>query len=332
MKQAPSVCAVIVTFNRAELLIECIESLVNQSYPLDTIMIIDNASSIDTPHLMIKYRYITAYPDIESNIIWSTETEYQGIRISYTRLPENTGGAGGFHEGMRRAGDDSFDWVWLMDDDVIPDSDCLEKLLKSNLCLQQDVGVLMPARTTMNGELAAYEKVSLNYSNPVKPYSSESVMGLYRTVDELPESGLEIKTVAFEGPLIRKKIIDEIGLPEKDFFIIGDDTDYSIRISKAGYKLFIIPSARMVRKLVQPEVSEWGWKDYYYVRNMVILDRLHGNFWVRYFRSFLYFSWVMMKEILKYKKVTTKIRILYKGLRDGLFNRLGKTVQPGSKV
>ena len=44
-------------------------------------------------------------------------------------LPENMGGAGGFHEGIKYAFEQGFDYIWLMDDDGVPAADCLDKLL-----------------------------------------------------------------------------------------------------------------------------------------------------------------------------------------------------------
>src|SRR5260370_41917608 len=111
-----SVAAVIVTFNRKHLLGKCLEAVRAQTRPCEGLFIIDNASSDGT------YEYLAAQRLLDQ----STE---------YVRLPFNSGSAGGFHEGMRRAYEAGFEWLWLMDDDGCPAPDCLERLLSFSTVL-----------------------------------------------------------------------------------------------------------------------------------------------------------------------------------------------------
>ena len=55
-----------------------------------------------------------------------------------------------------------------------------------------------------------------------------------------------IYDMPFEGPIINSKIIDKIGYPNKDFFIIGDDTDYSIRINEYA-PIYLVSNVRIDR-------------------------------------------------------------------------------------
>ena len=107
-----TISAIVVTYNRKELLKECLDSLLNQTLPLDLIIIIDNNSTDGTPEFLEERDYL------------------KNGKINYVRLSENTGGAGGFCEGMKRGYNKGFSWLWLMDDDVKPANDCLEKLFK----------------------------------------------------------------------------------------------------------------------------------------------------------------------------------------------------------
>ena len=86
-----SVAAVVVTFNRSRLLLECLASLLGQTQRLAKIIVIDNASSDGTQQALASHGYL-AHPDID-----------------YVRLPHNTGGAGGFHEGVKRGYEGGFD-------------------------------------------------------------------------------------------------------------------------------------------------------------------------------------------------------------------------------
>ena len=115
MNKRETVCAVVVTYNRKELLLECMRGLLAQTRPLDAIYIIDNASTDGTPELLKEKGYINS--------------AFKEPNISYVRMPENTGGAGGFHEGIKRAYEDGCDWIWVMDDDVKAENDCLSQLM-----------------------------------------------------------------------------------------------------------------------------------------------------------------------------------------------------------
>lgn len=105
-----SVCAVVPTFNRKNLLTQALRGLLSQTRPLDEIAVVDNASTDGT----------------EASI-----SEQFGGKITYIRLPENSGSAGGFREGMKLAHQRGHDWIWCMDNDAVPLKDALEKLLEA---------------------------------------------------------------------------------------------------------------------------------------------------------------------------------------------------------
>src|SRR5690554_1438069 len=105
------VCAVVVTYNRIELLKECIEALLNQSVTLNKLIVIDNNSSDGTKEYLGE--------------IANTNKELFEIIL----LPINLGGAGGFYEGIKAACEYKPDWIWIMDDDTEPEKNCLLKLM-----------------------------------------------------------------------------------------------------------------------------------------------------------------------------------------------------------
>jgi GT2 family glycosyltransferase len=104
-----TVCAVVVTYNRKDLLIKCLDSLTNQSVTPQAIYIIDNNSTDKTEQMLYENEYITHIPDFNKK--FTNQTTINDILIKYIRLPENTGGAGGFYEGVKEAYEDGYDWV-----------------------------------------------------------------------------------------------------------------------------------------------------------------------------------------------------------------------------
>lgn len=131
-----SVCAVVVTYNRKDLLIECLEALRKQTRPIQGIYLIDNASTDGTPGLLMEKGYISELPPQNLKEPWEKEfiiqnlTNREDIKLHYVRMHENTGGAGRFYEGVKRGYERGYDWLWLMDDDTIPTETALENLIK----------------------------------------------------------------------------------------------------------------------------------------------------------------------------------------------------------
>ena len=107
--------AVVVTYNRKELLSRCIEALRKQTRKIDTILVINNASTDGTEEWL------------------KTQTDLSFI------TQKNAGGAGGFYTGIKTGFEQKFTWIWLMDDDGYPRQDALENLLEGDseeLCLR----------------------------------------------------------------------------------------------------------------------------------------------------------------------------------------------------
>jgi rhamnopyranosyl-N-acetylglucosaminyl-diphospho-decaprenol beta-1,3/1,4-galactofuranosyltransferase len=107
------VCAAVVTYNRRELLVECLEALLAQTHALQSIVVVDNASTDGTPELLRERGLL----------------DRDDVRL--LRLAENRGGAGGFAAAVEATRAQDCDWIWLMDDDSEPVPDALERLLSS---------------------------------------------------------------------------------------------------------------------------------------------------------------------------------------------------------
>lgn len=235
-----SVSAVVVTFNRKDLLIECLESLKNQSKPLEGIYVIDNASSDGTGELLLEKGYIKELPLLNHSGTWSEccniKNSLNGgnIDFHYVRLSENTGGAGGFYDGVKRAYDDGYDWLWLMDDDAEPVEDALEKL--ADYFDEDDLSALAGVVKT-NNEIIPWHRGIFKFNNfdiyLVKSLDPELIKNF---------KILNIDHASFVGILVNRKSIAKIGFPKKEFFIYADDTEYSLRLRSVGRILLITDS------------------------------------------------------------------------------------------
>jgi rhamnopyranosyl-N-acetylglucosaminyl-diphospho-decaprenol beta-1,3/1,4-galactofuranosyltransferase len=197
------VIAVIVTYNRLELLKRVIHAVKSQSEKVSSIIVVDNASTDGT----------CAYLEIETNI---------NKELIHHRVPRNSGGAGGFYYGIELALRFNPDLVWLMDDDGYPSEECLARLLEKS-----------------NNQNSILNPIVVNSSD-----NSLLSFGLGKNISTLADAkvaseGEIIKGVGspFNGTLISKKLICEIGLPKKEMFIWGDEAEYVLRAKSKGTQI-----------------------------------------------------------------------------------------------
>lgn len=294
------IAAVVVTYNRKELLKKCIESLLGQTFPLDLIIIIDNNSSDGTSVFLKENKFL------------------DNSKIEYTRLLRNTGGAGGFYEGVKKGYEKGFDWLWLMDDDVKPDTRCLEVLMTFS---SQNIGskAITPIRLSYRKmEVEDDSSIKYNLKNFFLTDSREiSVKSLYKNLNDIP-SKIEIQTFSFEGPLINREIIKKIGYPKKDLFIYADDTDYSLKIRyKLKEKIFLLKNAKIFKMLPANKGADGiGWRNYYALRNGAYLYHTYGeNFFVKQKPIFIFIG-IILKNFLKLNFDFKKFKITLHALID----------------
>jgi len=246
-----TVAVVVVTYNRADLLERMLVGLGALERLPDAVIVVDNASSDHTQAVL-------------------AAATNPGLQVVCTE--DNLGGAGGFHLGVRTAYRAGFDRIWLMDDDVIPAPDCLGVLMAV------DEDCLLSVREDRSGRLVEKAAVTFDLRNPlrIKPKTA-MVETTYGTRDRMPEL-VEIQNIAFEGFLVRRRVVEEIGLPDPAFFIFYDDVDYALRARRAGYRIWAVRDAVLVRQLdfdQQHDLS--GWKGYYMYRNLFVVHLRYGE-------------------------------------------------------
>ena len=226
-----SVAVVVVTYNRGGLLMRMLGGLAASEHRPDAVIVVDNASTDHTPTVLEGVR--EAHPDLPLQVI---------------RTDENLGGSGGFHLGVRAAHEQGFDRIWLMDDDVVPAPDCL------GILMDTDEDCLMAVREDTAGRLVEKAAVTFDLRNPlrIKPKTA-MVETTYGERAAMPER-VELENVAFEGFMVRRRVVERIGLPDPDFFIFYDDVDYALRARRAGFRIWGVRDAVLVRQL---EFDQW---------------------------------------------------------------------------
>lgn len=289
--------AVVVTYNRKILLQECLEAILHQTIPVESLIIIDNNSTDGTGEFLQENNYMSM------------------PNIKYVKLSENTGGAGGFYEGMKVARANQPDWVWIMDDDTIPDKDCLKALLDARNEIKGRVSFLASSVRGMNQEAMNVPKITR------KQFSSYT--DWYRYLDK---GAVEIVKATFVSLLINIEAINKCGLPWKTFFIWGDDSEYTQRIIRDYGPAYMVGKSLAIHKrtgsdelsIVKEENLNRISMYFYYYRNNLI------GFWE--YENALYkflclgkLGYDFLRVLLKGKYKLKKMKVILKALGAFIF-------------
>lgn len=297
------ISAVVVTYNRINLLKRTVNCL-RANIPVNEIVVVNNGSTDGTTEWLDSQRDIKVINQ------------------------DNVGGSGGFYTGIDYAYKSGADWIWCMDDDVFPREDCVEHLLEH--IESPEIGILAPRRL-IDGEIFCHDFKGYNLTNPF------SSMYSGRIDNSAVNEPVFIAGTAFEGPFIRRVLVERIGLPKRDLFIFCDDTDYCIRTLQAGYKILYVPDALMDKQKFFSD-DDWAernrkkkWKRFYQTRNSAFLNHHYGKNWgVRYLRGFINvlgsictaFFTAPFSNAWSYKDIPR----LWKAYYDGVNEKLGKII------
>ncbi|NEX19687.1 glycosyltransferase [Thiorhodococcus mannitoliphagus] len=260
------VAVVLVTFNRKQMLIESLRGIFQQSVSVERIFLIDNDSTDGTQALLESKGYLS------------------DARITYRRMPENTGGAGGFHEGLRLAQEAGFDWYWVLDDDVEPEPDCLEKLLGYRSISE----CVHPLVLYQDGTAHEWEHVF----DPITTYQA----GLHNLSFRNGKDWCVMQVACFEGMLVSASILAKVGLPETDFFVYGDDGLFGLKASFHTTVIYV-QSARLSKK-IKPGSAYSPFKIYYDLRNRFMMRRkLAQIIYVPRYTRYLFILFILLLTI-----------------------------------
>ncbi len=227
---------------------------------------------------------------------------------------ENLGGAGGFYTGIKTAFEQLYTWVWLMDDDGYPKEDSLEKLLEGS-----DEKICLRNCAVINKE----DKKSFVWKT-----------GNYSGIDEVNEEIIHNYAHPFNGTLLHKELIKKVGLPKKELFIWGDETEYYHRIITKNKIPFYTKtnSIHYHPASTYSYKNDWdyksNWKMYFYVRNRFhILKTRYSGKPALALAMYLAFLILFSGIILIYQKSNKlkKINFMLWPVKDALNNNCKAT-------
>ena len=283
------VTAVVVTYNRLELLKENINALLIQKYNNFDIMIIDNASTDGTE------KYVRC---IDNN------------KIKYINTGSNLGGAGGFSFGVRQAIEKGYDYAWLMDDDTIPSSEALDSFMNKVNKFRGEFSYLASVVRWKDGLLCEMNKQYLS-----QEWGNE--------INMMKNNLIPVNSSSFVSFFVDLNIAKKVGLPQKDFFIYGDDWEYSLRLSsvKPGY---LDLDSEVVHKMknnasidIVNESEDRLDRYFYNYRNLYYIHRKYLSSKKLMLYKLKYYYTVVQILSSKNSKKIKRISVMRKGMKKG---------------
>lgn len=190
---------------------ENIKALLKQQYPNNKVIIVDNASTDGTKEMLKRY--------------------VDNCKVFYFNTGKNLGGSYGFSYGAKLAVQMGCDDVWLMDDDCIINEDSLSELVKFANSINNDFGYLASKVLWKDHSMCMMNIPKKNISSRITDFSKSQ----------------KICLSSFVSCFIKREAIEDVGLPMSDFFIWGDDWEYTLRIAKK-YNCYFVPSSIVTHK------------------------------------------------------------------------------------
>jgi rhamnopyranosyl-N-acetylglucosaminyl-diphospho-decaprenol beta-1,3/1,4-galactofuranosyltransferase len=299
----PGICAVLVTFNRKNMLAVCLRTILEAEVVPDKVLVVDNASSDGTPEF------------VEANF---------GAPVSVLRLPQNRGGAGGFKAGLAEALRLQYEFIWTMDDDHEVAPDALRRMTEAMSTLQCDVvGPLILAPSNdgrLSWEMGPGGKGFRDCGSITAAYAGRGYF------EKIPD--------AFNAALYRRSVFDTLGLPDDRLFIRGDEVEFGLRMEKHNIKGVVITAAKVFHPAAPGdscEVVSFGGlhltayytgnrlKDYCIFRNRAFYFKKYGRYKSLLLDPPRYLLFFLMRRKLD----LAGFRLWRKGYCDGLSGRFG---------
>lgn len=237
----PRVVAVVVAWNRRDLLLEVLDALAEQTDAPSAVVVVDNAST-----------------DGSGDVVRA-----HALDCDLVTLERNTGGAGGFAAGMAQAlAVHNPDWVWLMDDDTVPTPEALQAALAA---------VEGDDRISVAGSRVIWTD---GQDHPMNTPRQKPFVARSEKEDAAQRGSVAVRSSSFVSMFVRASVARERGLPITDYFIWNDDFEYSTRILR-GNRGLAVPASVVVHKTKALASTDFdpGARFYNEVRNKIWMLR-----------------------------------------------------------
>lgn len=290
----PNITVLTVSWNQKKYTVDCLRSLQNMNYPNYNILLVDNGSTDDTVNSVRD-----AFPDVE---IYENN--------------QNLGFAGGFNVGLRLALTRDSAYIFMVNNDTIVAPDILDTMME--YMNEPNVGIVSPMIYELDDPTRIWSvgamKHPITYEMTLKGDGIED-KGQFR---EVMERDYLVGCALF----INRKLLQDIGLFDEGYNpAYYEDMDLCLRARQAGYRLLLVPQAKLWHKgSVASGGSGSPQERYLMARNSVRFFRKHIHGWRWLFViPYRFGSAVKTAMRLIHQKNLQSALYYLKGLKDGIF-------------
>ncbi len=294
---------------------------------------------------------------IESKKVLDEYTSKYSNRIIIIRNETNVGSAIGFGQGMQAAIEQKAEFIWLLDDDLLPEDtalseifSCLDKILQNNAT--EKIMLLSNRINKQNIYLKAI--IQKNQNIIIGRKNSFRSLHIFNVINDLSNKFFHKNTIdntmvnntnntqyeplgaaCYGGLFFNVNVIEAIGFPNKNYILYYDDYEYSLRHIKSGGKIFFV-----TRSIVHDQITSWHDSKYKFA---FIEIATHNNFSILYYsiRNSIYFAktynidnkFIFYLNLMVYSLFTcltalillrlTNIKVYAQAVKDGIMGRMG---------
>lgn len=249
----------------------------------------------------------SSYSNLEIIVVDNNSEDGLGKEITgvgFIQNQENLGFTGGNNIGIRQALKKGADYIFVLNPDTVVKKDSIEKLVSG--LEQTNAGIAGPKIYFDNSETIWYAGGKFDLLN---------VLGSHRGVNEKDrgqyEKIEETDYVSGAAMMIKREVLEKVGLFDENFFLYYEDSDLCFRAKIAGFKIMYLPTAIVYHRNAQSTGLGSPLQDYYITRNRMLFASKFLPFRTRF---------ALFREGVSHIDIPARRKALF----DFLIGRLGK--------
>lgn len=295
----PKVFIIILNWNGWSDTLECLKSLNGVDYPNFEIILIDNGSKEKPPVI--------------------GDRQFSNLKINQIFNETNLGFSGGNNQGIKIALEKVADYVLLLNNDTIVANDFLDKLV-NQIEKDKKIGIIGP-------QMLFYEAPKLIWfgGGKLNWLKNRGTHKDYKMPIQTKEFVRKVDYITGCCLLVRREVIEKIGLMSEDYFLYYEDADWCLRAKKAGYKIIYVSGSKIWHKVSVGLKEGSPVFTYYHIRNGLVLARRYSGFIKKWLLS-IFVGFLYIKQLIKLflKKNKKQAEAILLGIEDFYLNKMGK--------